>query len=129
MKKLFFAGGIVLAVIVLSMMGCSKQSEDVLAAKAGIAGCDTTQVSYMADIAPILQSFCYECHGNGSSSGSGGILLEGYTNLVVWAKNGYLVGCVSHAPGFVAMPYELPKLSDCEINKIMAWVDQGSGNN
>jgi hypothetical protein len=36
---------------------------------------------------------------------------------------------VTHAPGFVGMPYGLPKLPDCEVNTIVAWVHQGALNN
>jgi hypothetical protein len=129
MKKMIVTGLIAMAVIMLGVAGCSKQSEDVLSAKSGAGSCDTANVRYAADIVPILQINCYECHGNGTSSGSGGILLQGYANLLLWANKGYLVGCVSHAPGFVAMPYLQPKLPDCEINKIIAWVNQGATNN
>jgi len=61
--------------------------------------------------------------------GSGGILLEGYSNLPGWANNGYLAGCVSHAPGFVAMPYLRPKTFGCEVNRIVAWVAPGGSLN
>ena len=110
----------------LFFTGCSKTSEDKLA---GNLSCDTTNVSYAGGVVPILQSICYDCHGNGNTSGSGGILLEGYTNLKVYADNGYLAGNVSHAPGYVGMPYGLPKLPDCEVNTILAWVHQGAHNN
>src|SRR5258708_15193935 len=98
MKKIILAGSICFATIMLGVAGCSKQSEDVLSAKSGAGGCDTTSVKYTADIVPILQSNCYECHGNGTSSGSGGILLQGYSHLAPWAGNGTLAGCVTHAP-------------------------------
>ena len=105
--------------------GCSKQSED----KLGVAPCDTTNVRYSVQIVSILQNNCYACHGASSNSGSGGIVLEGYTFLKVYADNGYLLGNVSHAPGYIGMPYGLPKLPDCEINTIAAWVHHGSPNN
>jgi hypothetical protein len=129
MKRIIISGSIALAVILPGLAGCSKQSEDVFSAKAGNGQCDTTSVKYVTDIVPILQNNCYECHGNSSNMGSGGIVLEGYSNLSGWANNGYLVGCVTHARGYVAMPYLLPKLSDCDVNKIVAWVHQGSLNN
>jgi hypothetical protein len=129
MKKIFLAGSICFAVIMVSVTGCSKQSEDVLEAKNNAGGCDTTSVKYSSDIVPILQGNCYECHGNGTSAGSGGILLQGYSNLTPWASNGFLVGCVTRAPGYVPMPYLRPRLPDCDLNKILAWVHQGALNN
>jgi hypothetical protein len=115
--------------LIISFAGCSKQSEDKLAAN---TPCDTTAVSYSTGVVPILQQNCYPCHGASSNSGSGGITLEGYSNIKTWTnKNNkdYVVGNVTHAAGFVGMPYGLPKLPDCEVNTIVAWVNQGALNN
>jgi hypothetical protein len=118
---------------IISFAGCSKTSEDKLT---GNSTCDTTSVQYARDIVPILQSICYDCHGNGNTAGSGGVLLQGYTNLIVYVNShpsggtlSYLEGNVEHASGYVAMPYGLPKLPDCEVNTIAAWVHQGAHNN
>ena len=109
------------------MVSCTKESADRLAG--GAAVCDTTNVSYSIGVVPILQDNCYSCHGSGNTGGSGGILLQGYTNLLKWAMNGYLVGNVTHAPGYVPMPYDGNKLPDCEVNTIVAWVNKGALNN
>jgi hypothetical protein len=45
------------------------------------------------------------------------------------AANGRLVGVISHAAGYPAMPQGGPKLSDCEIARIRTWVRQGTPNN
>jgi len=129
MKKIIFFGLSGLVVILVGFASCSKQSEDVLAQKSGTAGCDTTSVRYSVDVVQILQANCYECHGAGSNAGSGGIILEGYSHLQTWAGNGYLLGTITHASGYVAMPYLRPQLPDCEISKIRAWIDQGAKNN
>ena len=115
---LFWA--VIIGGLVLLETGCTKASADKLAGT-----CDTTSVSYARDIVPILRAYCYECHGAGNTAGSNGTLLEGYDNLKGWALNGYLVGNVTHAPGFIGMPYQRPMLSSCDINKITAWVHQG----
>jgi hypothetical protein len=128
MKKGIVSFVLVLACITVIMISCSKTSEDKLVG-AGATGCDTTSVSYSTGVTPILQSNCYSCHGNGNTAGSGGILLEGYANLLKWANNGYLVGNVTHAPGYVPMPYGLPELPECEVNTLVAWVHQGAQNN
>ncbi len=113
----------------LLLAACAKDSEDRLAAEHGGVICDTTSVRYSADIVPILQENCYSCHGQNNSYGSGGVILEGHDSLTVWAKRGYLRGVVTHAAGFVAMPYGKPTLPDCEMNKIIAWIDQGEADN
>lgn len=107
-------------------IGCSKKSEDKLAPP---VPCDTANVSYQNQVVPILQENCYPCHGNGSTAGSGGINLNSYVNLKVYADNGYLVGNVRHDPGYPGMPYGKPPLPSCEINTIVAWVHQGAINN
>jgi mono/diheme cytochrome c family protein len=116
----------IIGALVLYLAGCSKTSEDKLA---GSTTCDTTNVSYSKQIVPILQNNCYACHGSGNTAGSGGIDLSTYTALKGWANNGYLVGNVTHASGYVGMPYGLPKLPSCEVNTIVAWVNQGAPNN
>jgi hypothetical protein len=112
--------------LIFAFAGCSKESEDKLVSN---APCDTTAVKYSTAVVPILQQNCYPCHGASSNSGSGGITLEGYNNIKVYINQGYVVGNVTHAAGFVAMPYGQPKLPDCEVNTIVAWVHQGALNN
>ncbi|HXB09835.1 MAG TPA: hypothetical protein VNW04_22080 [Puia sp.] len=129
MRKFILVSTLAVVIILAGLSSCSKQNEAALAAKSTAGQCDTTSVSYVSQIVPILQANCYECHGNGTSAGSGGITLQGYSNLLSWARNGYLVGCVSHAPGFIAMPYLQPALPACEMNTIAAWVHQGANNN
>ena len=119
---------ILLIVLVISiamwMVSCTKESADRLEGNNNT--CDTTNVSYNTGVVPILQANCYSCHGTGNTGGSGGILLQGYSNLVTWASNGYLVGNVTHAPGYVPMPYGEAMLPACEVNTIVAWVHQGA---
>ncbi len=67
------------------------------------------------------------CHFSSSTLG-GGILLDTYNSVAVAAKNGTLVGSIKH-DGFSAMPKDQPKLDDCRIAKIEAWVKAGSPNN
>ena len=127
MRKLLLLLMILLAGTgMISFIGCSKTSKDRLA---GNTPCDTTSVKYSTDVLPILQDYCYSCHANGNTAGSGGVSLEGYATAKAYADNGYLAGNVSHAPGYIGMPYGKPKLPDCEVNTIVAWVNQGAKDN
>jgi uncharacterized membrane protein len=129
MKKTIIIVCIATAItIAFTITACTKASEDVLAAKSNVT-CDTTNVSYSADVVPILQGNCYSCHSTATNAGSGGIIFDSYSGLQHWAANGYLIGNITHAPGYVPMPYGGGKLSDCEISKIQAWIDQGTKNN
>ncbi len=113
----------------LFIVGCSKSNEESLNPAGGgnPAGCDTVNMKYAANIQPIIQANCYRCHGNGQSQG--GISLDTYAKLQRVAVTGTLVGVVSHASGFVPMPQNGPKLSECDINKIRRWVLNGALNN
>jgi len=86
-------------------------------------------MKYSADVVPILEANCYRCHGNGSNTGSGGIILEGYNNLIPYVIDQRFYGNITHAPGYIPMPFDGGKLSDCDINKIKSWLDHGALDN
>lgn len=120
--------GIGAAIIVAGMAAsCTKQNEETLKAQQGTVTCDTTGMQYKADVLPILQANCYRCHGNGIVTG--GINLDGYANLHVQLTNGNLIGGITHAAGYTPMPFDGGKLSDCEIAKIQAWINEGAPDN
>ncbi|HRQ50449.1 MAG TPA: cytochrome c [Agriterribacter sp.] len=106
----------------ISVLGsCSKASEDVLMPQQ----CDTVGMKYSRDILPIITANCYSCHANGIVNGD--VSLDGYANLKIQAGNGNLIGVITHANGYPPMPDNGGKLSDCEINKIKAWIAGGAG--
>ena len=129
MKKTFLITGIITAIVILFSVGCSKQNVESLTGQSNTYCGDTANSKYTEDIVPIMQSICYNCHGTGNTAGSGGIDLSTYTNIKVYVDNGDLIGNITHAPGHVPMPYGLPKLPDCEINKFIDWVNNGALNN
>lgn len=89
--------------------------------------CDTTQFKYGANILPILSANCTGCHAG--TGASGGIDLSNYNNVKTQASNGRLVGSVTHAPGYSAMPQNAAKLSECQLTQIKKWVAAGALNN
>lgn len=89
--------------------------------------CDTTQFKYGANISVIINTFCTGCHSG--TAASGGIDLSNYANVKIQATNGRLVGAVSHAAGYSAMPKDAYKLNDCQITQIKKWVAAGALNN
>lgn len=118
--------------VCLVWMGCSKSNEEDLNNNNGgnnnPGGCNTTNVKYSTDIAPLIQANCFSCHSNATASTSG-ISLEGHANLKAKVTDGSLLGAISHAAGFSPMPQGGAKLSDCNINRIKAWIDAGALNN
>ncbi|MCB9283277.1 MAG: c-type cytochrome [Lewinellaceae bacterium] len=90
--------------------------------------CDTTNVSFAADILPVMQNYCNGCHSG--SAPSGNIDLTTYTNVKNSANsNNSLVGSITHASGYKPMPDGGGSLPNCDIAKIKAWVNAGTPNN
>ena len=85
--------------------------------------CNTSNVTYVNTIAPVMEKWCTGCHG--ASGPSAGIDLTNRSVVEAQARSGALVGTVSHATGFAKMPPSGPKLDDCSIAQIKAWVAGG----
>ncbi len=103
------------------------QGAQDLTCNPGYGGCATDNMSYLNDIQPILAASCIGCHSG--TSPQGGILLNSHASVVAMAQNGKLLGSVKQDPGFIAMPPAGNGLSDCSINRLQAWIDQGMLNN
>lgn len=122
--KHFFSFWMLIIISSLVLVSCSKKNEQDLM---GGTTCDSNNMTYTINIKPILQNFCFSCHGNGLSPN--GINFDSYAGVKAVTDNGKLVGSITHASGFLAMPLAAPKLSDCNINKIKDWVNRGALNN
>ncbi len=91
-------------------------------------GCDTEQVSYAAQIAPVLNTNCLGCHNN--SAPSAGISVEGHDNVAALAQSGLLLGVVSWSAGYTPMPYGAASpLPECTVSQIQSWIEAGAPNN
>jgi hypothetical protein len=92
--------------------------------------CDTDSVTYLGSIVPILQANCYTCHDkNNAPAFAEGIVLEGHDNIKEQVEKGRLLGAIRHQPGFTAMPRNLPRLPECTLQEIEAWVEAGASDN
>ena len=115
-----------LSMVIACTYACTYDSKEVIA-PINNTPCDTLNVTYSMRVLPIISNNCYRCHGNGIITG--GINLDGYDNLKIQADNGNLRGVITHAPGYPAMPFDRPMLSECDINTIIAWINAGAPNN
>lgn len=95
--------------------------------QAPISTCNSSSVSFANDVNNIITSQCLSCHNNGFLSG--GINLQGYTNVRNIAQTGLLVNVISHNAGVSPMPKNATKLDNCSIEKIKQWVSSGMPNN
>ena len=114
-------------IIIISISGCYYNKEEILYPS---PPCNDTGSTYSTTVVPILSTRCYKCHSTANSSVSGsGVVLDSYNSLKPYASNGLLPGVINHASGYAKMPKDAVKLPDCEIAKIMDWVNSGALNN
>lgn len=83
--------------------------------------CITTNITYDNTVEDIIAGSCFGsgCHDQGTTS-----TFEMYNYETTKAAVGFgkFVGAINHTPGFAKMPKEGDKLSDCNINKLEAWI-------
>ena len=94
--------------------------------------CDTANVTYSGTIYPIISSNCFSCHN--SSTPQGNVLLKDYATISAAAaipagQYGSLYGAVSHASGNSPMPKNGTQLSDCKLEQIRIWIEDGAPEN
>ena len=111
-------------VILLLWTGCYYDVEEDFEK---MVDCDVSNISYSADIVPILESRCYKCHAEGLNLGN--ITLEGYNKLKLLVDSGRFLGAVRRDPGFSPMPQNEAMLPDCQIMQIESWINNGAPNN
>jgi hypothetical protein len=58
-----------------------------------------------------------------------GIVLDNYDALKSSINTGKPWGAINHFDGFKHMPNNLPKLPQCTINKIGAWIENNMPEN
>lgn len=112
---------------VVSCTSCYYDSEDVLYPVKTKIVCDTTGITFSSDISPLLDNHCNNCHARGI--GLGGVVLEGYSHVKIYADAGSLLGSVEHKPSYFPMPRGTDQLDACSIAVIQAWIIQGAPDN
>jgi cytochrome c551/c552 len=118
---IFMAGSLIIGSSSLS--GCYYDVEEEL-----YGFCDSTNVTYSTTINNIVNSYgCVGCHSGAGASG--GVVLNTYTGIKSKVTDGRLMGSINHVAGFSPMPQGGAKMSQCDINKIQAWVAAGAPNN
>lgn len=109
----------------LLLSACYKNN---LADLTGNTTCDTSNMTYSADIEPILKNNCTNsgCH---ESTAALTFPLTSYEDVKMVALDGRLLRSLRHQVGVAAMPKGMSQLDSCTISKIEAWINQGTLNN
>lgn len=122
MKKI-----IILSVIIMAtLLSCSKDEEEPIVTPPTIV-CDTDDMSFENDVTPIFQSNCLGCHSTAAAFGN--IILDNHDEVIKVINAGRLLGSIKRESGFSSMPQNAAQLTDCDINKIESWIEDGSPNN
>jgi len=81
--------------------------------------------SFSAHVLPLLQNNCMPCHT--TENETAGFVWDNYNSA---AANADILECVLiHDNACSDMPKNAAQLSDCEIQTIINWVDDGAENN
>jgi cytochrome c553 len=93
--------------------------------------CDTSNVTYSAIVNPIIQNSCANsssCH-NAAGAALSGYDFTSYSGLQRAAVSGNLIPAIQHAGSLPYMPLNQAKLADCDIQKIVIWINAGALQN
>lgn len=115
------------AVIALAFIGCYNDKQDKLYPMPGVVVCDTSNVKYATDIKPIFAAKCNTPGCHDAASMGGGYNFTTHAGIQTPALNGKIVNSINWISS--PMPKNLPKLSQCEIDKITSWVNKGALDN
>lgn len=115
-----------------SVVACTNQSKENLTPDTSGLNCDTTAVTYSSYVKTVMDASCATSGCHDASSQSSGVNLSTYEGTKAAALNtskkntSLLLGAINHASGFSEMPQSAAKLSDCTIEKITAWINDGT---
>lgn len=90
--------------------------------------CQVPEVpTYTNDVASIIEVKCFRCHSKEDyKTKASRTKIYDYENLKKMGESGLLVGTITHAAGFIPMPFRSgEKIDDCSIAIISKWVATG----
>ncbi len=114
-------------IITLSFTACYYDKADKLYPNA--SACDTAGMTYITHVKPIIKTNCLDkgCHTTANPTDS--IILETYANVKSIATSGKLINALKYTAGGSKNMPPTGKLSDCEIQRVDAWIKRGSPEN
>ena len=106
---------------------CYYDSEEELYSNFPENACDTAQVSFSAQVSPIIAQNCAVSGCHAGANATAGLNLTEFQTIQSIAQNGQLVGQVTGTGGDLMPP--TGSLPDCDIALIKSWVNQGAPDN
>ena len=118
--------------ICIGLTGCYYDTEEELYPDSGSTVCDTVSVCYANDIVPIVSSKCSNPSCHAGVNAAAGIPLETYAGVKAYldADKALFISSIIWDGNASNMPKGASaKMSDCNINTIRAWINNGYPNN
>ena len=113
-----------IAILLLGPFACSSDKYQNIK-PVSTDSCSTTNLSYAADIRPILEAKCDNCHSDANSGSGGGIVLDNYNAVKALGSSIQNRVSLPNNDGSF-MPKGGSSIGTCKIDKISAWINQGS---
>jgi hypothetical protein len=125
---------LMLACLPVFIGSCYNDKGDKLYPALPTNTCDTSVITYTKDIQPIINASCAisgGCHNAAGNATTGGLDYTVFSILQAQATPDLIIADINHTPtkGHNSMPLNLPKLPQCDINKMTRWVNEGAPNN
>jgi hypothetical protein len=108
--------------VVASVVGCTYDDLETLG---NPYDCDVFDVSYGADILPLVADNCQGCHSGGTPSA--GIAFEEHADIAQLAEG--MLDRMDRAPNDDLLMPQSGKLDSCSIALFSAWIAAGKPNN
>ena len=107
-----------------------------------LAACAQKEISFKADVQPLLKQYCVECHAAGGQGvEKSGLLVTSYESLMKGTKFGAIIKpgdtltsamimlVEGRADASIKMPHGKASLPREKIDLLKRWVEQGAKNN
>lgn len=106
---------------ILFVTSCDPDDDEPM-----VNNCDDQEMTYTDDMMDLFDMSCAYagCHDDDATMTIGS--LSTYDNAVAFVSFGRILGSINHQEGFSSMPKAGDKLSDCNIDKITNWVNNGT---
>ena len=114
----------------------------LLATTVFLAACGQKEISFKAEVQPIIAQYCLECHGDGGKgTQASGLLMTSHDSLMKGTRFGSIIKpgdslssvlimlVEGRANPAIKMPHSKEPLPKEKIMVLKRWVEQGAKNN
>jgi hypothetical protein len=118
------------------------KSGALIGAILALSACGQKEISYAADVQPVIKQYCLDCHSEGGDGyQKSGLLMGSYDSLMKGTRFGSIVKpgdslssvlimlVEGRADPSISMPHGKDPLPREKIDLLKQWVEQGAKNN